>query len=1136
MPSAQGHITVRRRAKNGTDGSDAVRYWVIPSATQVKRAQDGTMYPTTVTCEKRKQKGNAAPVVTNEGTLYYQIGYEDGSISGRSVYGSSGVKTTKAMTWIKFMLDVSQVEVASETVTVVVDGEDAYTLDLDNEMQGIPCNSSGTPTGTGILASTKATVYRGSKIDTGWTFSKTDTNCTSTIDSNGKVSVTAISADNASVTVKATKGNLTREAVMSLYKVKAGPDGLTPVVYSIEVSANAISRSNNGVLNPSSISAYKIKTVGNSTARTYDMILKYYREGQEAASQAHIINGQGGVINGLSASCTAVVITLYSTDGSTVIDRERIPVVKDGADGQPGADAFVLDLDNEVEGIPCKSDGTPTGSGALATANATVYRGANIDTGWTFSREDTNCTSSINSSTGALIVTAISADKASVKVIASKGTQTLTAVMSLYKVKAGTDGSSPVVYSIEASVSVIRRDVSGNLSPHSSLRTSDMVLKYKREGQDSSETIIYGQGGEINGINSLCTAVIVTLYSSAGTVLDKKRIPVLKEGATACLINLDKSVIGILCTSAGQPIGTGTLAEINATVYKGASIDSGWTFSKTDTNCTSTIDANGKVSVTDISADNASVNVIATKGTQTLSSVLSLYKVKASSNSSSPVAYSTEVSARAISRNSNGVLNTSSISAYKIKTVGNSMIAYQNRTVGGVTSRVSNRTLTYQRIGQDSSPITLPGEGGIIENISAACTGIKLELKNGTTLLDSETVPIVKDGNDAVTISVSPENVEFNYGKTENNREVAVSVYKGSRKLTYGSGAGHFLCSVLSDNSKLADGLYWNFDDSNPEKFRYFLTHGAGHELNMEIPFTVTVEGTAYERKICVRTVKDGAQGMPGAIRAPLRVREWDKLSAGTTFTSGDNDGDEWTDIVYRITSAVAAGVKYWRVKKYFSKTSGQEPPASEDEYLVATSSFGNLATDIFLAHYALIKNLGVETIEMRDSSGNILFLAKDGTVTCNTGNFKNVNIQNVTCDTGNFKNVNVSGAINVETLDLKISTQDHNGSYSPIPNGSICLDASRICLPELPAGSVRTIKVLNPSTTRTVGSDLLLSRATENVRISSDLSEMNAKSASLTIAQKGRNGNVYIELLGYHREGTQYTYWLTKMENIITT
>lgn len=339
MPSAQGHITIRRRAKDGTDGSDAVRYWVIPSATQIKRAQDGTMYPDTITCEKRKQTGNASPVITTEGTMYYQVGYEDGSITGKSVYGSTGVKATKAMVWIKFSLEVSQVEVASETVSVVRDGDDVYLLDLDNEMQGIPCNSSGTPTGSGTLASTNAVVYKGAKVDSGWSFSKTDTDCTSTIDTKtGTVNVSAISDDKASVKVTANKDGVTLTATMSLYKVKAGAGGSNATVYSIEVSASAISSNQSGSLYPASITAYKQKTVGNSTSRTSEMVLKYQREGQDSSEIT--LSGQGGEIKGMTATCTAVIVTLYN--GSIILDRERIPIVKDGKDGEDGDDALTI--------------------------------------------------------------------------------------------------------------------------------------------------------------------------------------------------------------------------------------------------------------------------------------------------------------------------------------------------------------------------------------------------------------------------------------------------------------------------------------------------------------------------------------------------------------------------------------------------------------------------------------------------------------------------------------------------------------------------------------------------------------------------------------------------------------------------
>lgn len=55
---------------------------------------------------------------------------------------------------------------------------------------------------------------------------------------------------------------------------------------------------------------------------------------------------------------------------------------------------------------------------------------------------------------------------------------------------------------------------------------------------------------------------------------------------------------------------------------------------------------------------------------------------------------------------------------------------------------------------------------------------------------------------------------------------------------------------------------------------------------------------------------------------------------------------------------------------------------------------FRMVATRILLTEYALVKNLGVEVIEMKDVDGNILFQAKGGAVTCNVGNFNNINVQ----------------------------------------------------------------------------------------------------------------------------------------------
>lgn len=123
MLHAQGSITIRRRPKEGNPGADAVRYWLVPSVSQVKKTDDGKYHPTSVTCEKRKQTGNSSPIVTSEGTLKYQIGYTDNSTSNLTNY-SSAITIPANCQWIKFVLYVNNIDVATETVPVVFDGKD----------------------------------------------------------------------------------------------------------------------------------------------------------------------------------------------------------------------------------------------------------------------------------------------------------------------------------------------------------------------------------------------------------------------------------------------------------------------------------------------------------------------------------------------------------------------------------------------------------------------------------------------------------------------------------------------------------------------------------------------------------------------------------------------------------------------------------------------------------------------------------------------------------------------------------------------------------------------------------------------------------------------------------------------------
>ena len=101
---------------------------------------------------------------------------------------------------------------------------------------------------------------------------------------------------------------------------------------------------------------------------------------------------------------------------------------------------YYLDLDNDGGPVSCDASGNVTSG--FPSSKATVYYGTEPDTGWTFTGAFSGCSGSVNSSTGQITVTGVSADTGTVTVTAKKSRKTdLSAVFSVYKVKAGADGA-----------------------------------------------------------------------------------------------------------------------------------------------------------------------------------------------------------------------------------------------------------------------------------------------------------------------------------------------------------------------------------------------------------------------------------------------------------------------------------------------------------------------------------------------------------------------------------------------------------------------------------------------------------------------------------------------------------------------
>ena len=157
----------------------------------------------------------------------------------------------------------------------------------------------------------------------------------------------------------------------------------------------------------------------------------------------------------------------------------------------------------------------------------------------------------------------------------------------------------------------------------------------------------------------------------------------------------------------------------------------------------------------------------------------------------------------------------------------------------------------------------------------------------------------------------------------------------------------------------------------------------------------------------CTRVVKFLRKGERGAsLRGP---QAWSDCAVGYAFQAGGT-GEQYLDVVLYNNY-------YYVCKKSHSKTANNYPGSSTSEaqgLWQLGDSLQLVATKILLAEYALVKNLGVEVIDMRDANDNILFQAKNGVVTCKTGNFENVNIKGKL--TGSVRNPFVSAGDSFDT------------------------------------------------------------------------------------------------------------------------
>ncbi len=390
------------------------RFQLLPSDSKIRILSDGSLLPESgqLTCGvlisgQGEPRELTAQEMTDAGL---EVEWRDVSLidptdpDGGWQTGTPAYTDTSGAVQLRLMQEGVCIDL--ETVPLVADGRDGqsvYLLDLDNEMDSVPCDSDANPVPASYACRSGIRVFYGTKDDTAsWAFSVDSTyGCSASIDTDGRLVMTGFTEMKCTATVVARKqGCADLYATMKANKVM-GEGGKPPVIYSIEPTASTISLDAAGTMRPATIGA-RVKAVkGNLMQHLNYGVVKYLLDDDETTRTVLPFGSIPGNTKRITpaATTTSVTFELYDPLGTILLDTERVPVVRDGSDGDITADRgpwtlgesyFAGDV-NPATGKPEISDAWRFGSRwrcpvtAVAAQNADGSdNGPGLGKGWKF--------------------------------------------------------------------------------------------------------------------------------------------------------------------------------------------------------------------------------------------------------------------------------------------------------------------------------------------------------------------------------------------------------------------------------------------------------------------------------------------------------------------------------------------------------------------------------------------------------------------------------------------------------------------------------------------------------------------------------------------------------------------------------
>lgn len=329
----------------GADGSDAVIYNLVTSASSVTKYKDGTYSVASISCTRWKSAGSNLSA-TQDGELKYSLdgGAEQTVNNGQSISSSSFSKSVKFL----FYVDGNLVDV--ETIPMLAeakDGESAVSATITNEMVNCALTADG-KVSKDQAWTTQVTLWYGTEKlplasitasqPSGMTV-QTDKSA-GTVTASVKKDVSMSETTDITIILTASRDgqDFERQLTFTVAGVRAGADGsdgADAVLYSLVPSVSSVAKYKDGTYSASTVSCKRQKAVGDSIADTTDGELKCSRDGGVET------NYTDGTAIATTSFTRSIKFLFYV--GGKLVDVETIPMLSDGADGHDGQDGSSIE-------------------------------------------------------------------------------------------------------------------------------------------------------------------------------------------------------------------------------------------------------------------------------------------------------------------------------------------------------------------------------------------------------------------------------------------------------------------------------------------------------------------------------------------------------------------------------------------------------------------------------------------------------------------------------------------------------------------------------------------------------------------------------------------------------------------------